>query len=36
MKQWNMEGFICGACYSKKISEHYPGKHARVNIYDKK
>jgi len=36
MKQWNIEGFICGNCYSKKIFEHYPGKHVRVNIYDKK
>ncbi|CDI06140.1 hypothetical protein [Candidatus Nitrosotenuis uzonensis] len=31
MKEWNVKGFLCGKCYSKKIFEHYPGKHERVN-----
>jgi hypothetical protein len=32
MKEWGMEGQLCGKCYSKKISDHYPGEHARVNL----
>ncbi|MEW6588825.1 MAG: hypothetical protein AB1299_06635 [Thermoproteota archaeon] len=35
MKDWNINGFMCGTCYSKKIFEHYPGEHVRVNS-DKK
>lgn len=31
MEGWKVEGFLCGKCYSKKIHEHYPGKHERVN-----
>jgi hypothetical protein len=31
MKEWNMEGHLCGICYSQKISEHYPGKHGRCD-----
>jgi|TARA_B100000809_G_scaffold188575_1_gene186958 hypothetical protein len=31
MEEWGMEGSICGKCYSKKLSEHYPGEHVRVN-----
>ncbi len=31
MEEWGIEGSICGKCYSKKIQEHYPGEHARVN-----
>ena len=31
MEEWKIEGFLCGKCYSKKISEHYPGEHVRVN-----
>ena len=31
MEEWRIEGSICGNCYSKKIQEHYPGEHARVN-----
>ena len=31
MEQWGIKGVICGKCYSKKIQEHYPGEHARVN-----
>jgi len=31
MDEWGIEGPICGKCYSKKLSEHYPGEHVRVN-----
>jgi hypothetical protein len=31
MKEWGIEGTICGKCYSKKLNEHYPGEHVRVN-----
>ena len=31
MEEWGIKGSICGKCYSKKIQEHYPGEHARVN-----
>ena len=31
MKEWKIEGLLCGNCYSKKIREFYPGDHARVN-----
>lgn len=31
MKEWGIEGTICGDCYSKKLHEHYPGDHIRVN-----
>ena len=34
MKNWNIDGLLCGKCYSKKIFEHYPGKHVRVNTSD--
>jgi len=34
MKEWNIDGPLCGKCYSKKISEYYPGKHVRVNLSD--
>jgi hypothetical protein len=23
MDGWNVSGFICGACYSQKLLEHY-------------
>jgi hypothetical protein len=32
MKQWKIEGPLCGKCYSKKISDHYPGEHVRVDM----
>ena len=32
MNEWKIEGVLCGKCYSKKISEHYPGEHTRVNL----
>ena len=31
MEEWGIEGSLCGDCYSKKINEHYPGEHVRVN-----
>ena len=31
MEEWGIEGTLCGKCYSKKIDEHYPGEHTRVN-----
>jgi len=31
MEEWGIEGTLCGKCYSKKINEHYPGEHTRVN-----
>jgi len=31
MEEWMIEGPLCGKCYSKKLSEHYPGNHVRVN-----
>jgi hypothetical protein len=31
MKSWNVNGSLCSACYSKKLGEHYPGEHVRVN-----
>ena len=34
MKQWKIEGRLCGECYSKKISEFYPGEHVRVDATD--
>ena len=35
MKQWKIEGNICSECYSKKISEFYPGEHIRVDLSDR-
>ncbi len=32
MKEWSIDGSLCGDCYSKKLSEHYPGDHTRVNL----
>lgn len=31
MQSWNVNGLLCSKCYSKKISEFYPGTHERVN-----
>jgi hypothetical protein len=31
MDEWGIEGIMCGKCYSKKVHEHYPGDHIRVN-----
>ena len=32
MKEWGIDGPLCGKCYSKKLAEFYPGKHERVNL----
>jgi hypothetical protein len=31
MEEWGIKGIMCGKCYSKKVHEHYPGEHIRVN-----
>ncbi len=31
---WKIEGPLCGNCYSKQISQFYPGDHVRVNKSD--
>lgn len=31
MEGWEIEGVLCGECYSKKLDEFYPGEHIRVN-----
>jgi len=31
MESWNINGYLCSKCYSKKIFEYYPGTHERVN-----
>jgi len=31
MEEWKIDGTLCGKCYSKQLSEHYPGEHVRVN-----
>jgi len=31
MKEWSINGVLCGDCYSKKLAEFYPGEHVRVN-----
>jgi hypothetical protein len=23
MKEWDISGYLCGDCYSKKLTEHY-------------
>ena len=35
MESWKIAGAMCSACYSKRLGEHYPGEHIRVNL-DKK
>ena len=32
MKDWDIDGFLCSKCYSKKLAEFYPGEHERVNL----
>ena len=34
MKEWKIDGHMCGDCYSKKLSEFYPGDHVRVDLSD--
>lgn len=31
MKEWKIEGVLCGDCYSKQLHDYYPGDHVRVN-----
>jgi len=31
MREWLIEGVLCGDCYSKKLSEYYPGIHKKIN-----
>jgi hypothetical protein len=32
MKEWKIDGTLCGECYSKKLSDFYPGEHIRVDL----
>ena len=32
MEKWGIKGTMCGKCYSKKVHDHYPGEHTRVNL----
>ena len=32
MEEWGIDGYLCSKCYSKKLSEFYPGDHERVNL----
>jgi len=32
MKEWKIDGTLCGDCYSKKLSDFYPGEHVRVDL----
>jgi hypothetical protein len=32
MKEWKVDGHLCSKCYSKKLSEFYPGDHVRVDL----
>jgi len=34
MDEWKIDGILCSKCYSKKLSEFYPGEHVRVNLSD--
>jgi hypothetical protein len=34
MPEWKLEAPLCGKCYSKNISKHYPGEHVRLNRMD--
>ena len=35
MREWGIDGHLCGKCYSKKISDFYPGDHVRVDLSEK-
>ena len=35
MEEWGIDGHLCGKCYSKKLSEFYPGDHVRVDLSEK-
>jgi hypothetical protein len=32
MEEWGIDGYLCSKCYSKKLSEFYPGDHVRVDL----
>ena len=32
MKEWKIDGTLCSDCYSKKLSDFYPGEHVRVDL----
>jgi len=32
MREWKIDGTLCSKCYSKKLSDFYPGDHARVDL----
>ena len=34
MREWDIDGVLCGKCYSKKIDDYYPGDHVRINAQD--
>lgn len=36
MEEWEIEGPLCGKCYSKKLNNHYPGEHVRINPSEEK
>jgi transcription elongation factor len=31
MKEWKLDGVLCGDCYSKQLADFYPGDHVRLN-----
>lgn len=31
MKEWRLDGILCGDCYSKQLADFYPGDHVRIN-----
>ena len=31
MEVWKIEGVLCGDCYSKKLSDFYPGDHEQIS-----
>lgn len=31
MKEWKIDGILCGECYSKKLSDFYPGDHSQIS-----
>ena len=35
MKKWNIQGYLCNDCYSKKLTEHYISRKEDSN-YNKK
>ena len=31
MKEWKIDGILCGNCYSKQLSDFYPGDHSQIS-----